>query len=41
MIGIVNKVSLFFAAHSKRLIKLEESIESVHPGSAVKKLKDL
>ena len=41
MIGIVNKVSLFFAAHPKRQRKLGETIESIHPGSDVKKLKDL
>lgn len=41
MIGIVNRVSIFFSAHPKRQRKLEEAIDRVQAGSAVKKLKDL
>ena len=38
MIGVINKVSLFFQAHPKRQRKLEEAIEST---LSVPKLKDL
>ena len=38
MIGIVNSVSIFFAAHPKRQRKLEETTQ---PESSVRKLKDL
>lgn len=41
VIGVVNRVSIFFSAHSKRQRKLEEAIEQTQAGSAVKKLKDL
>ena len=41
MIGIINRVSIFFSAHPKRQRKLEEAIDRLQTGSAVKKLKDL
>ena len=41
MIGIVDKVSLFFSAHPKRQRALEKSITETKPGSNVTKLKDL
>ena len=41
MIGVVNRVSIFFSAHPKRQRKLEEAIDQTQAGSAVKKLKDL
>ena len=41
MIGVINKVSLFFQAHPKRQRKLEEAIDSTAPSSSVCKLKDL
>lgn len=43
MLGIVNRVSIFFAAHPKRQRKLEESIDNTPMSTmlAVKKLKDL
>ena len=41
MIGIVNRVSIFFSAHPKRQRKLEEAIETTQPESSVRKLKDL
>lgn len=41
MIGIVNRVSLFFSAHPKRQGKLEEVIGETQPESTVHKLKDL
>ena len=41
MIGIINKVSLFFQAHPKRQRKLEEAIDVSVPTSSVHKLKDL
>ena len=41
MIGVVNRVSVFFAAHPKRQRKLEETIDQAQSGSAAKKLKDL
>ena len=41
MIGIVNRVSIFFSAHPKRQRKLEEAIDRTQSESAVKKLKDL
>lgn len=41
MNGVVNRVSIFFSAHPKRQRKLEEAIDRVQAGSAVKKLKDL
>ena len=41
MIGVVNSVSIFFAAHPKRQRKLEETIDQAQPVSAAKKLKDL
>ena len=41
MIGVVNRVSIFFSAHPKRQRKLEEAIDQTQAGSAVRKLKDL
>ena len=41
MIGVVNKVSIFFFAHPKRQRKLEESICSTQPSFTVHKLKNL
>lgn len=41
MIGVVNRVSIFFSAHPKRQRKLEESVDQNQPESTVKKLKDL
>ena len=41
MIGIVNRVSIFFSAHPKRQGKLEDAIETTQPESSVHKLKDL
>lgn len=41
MIGVINKVSLFFQAHPKRQRKLEEAIDTTAPTSSVHKLKDL
>ena len=41
MIGIVNRVSIFFSAHPKRQRKLEAVIDRTQSGLAVKKLKDL
>ena len=41
MIGIINKVSLFFQAHPKRQRKLEEVIDVSVPTFSVHKLKDL
>ena len=41
MIGVVNRVSLFFSAHPKRQKKLEEAIDATRPDSSVHKLKDL
>ena len=41
MIGIVNRLSVFFFAHPKRQKKLEEAIHNTQPESNVLKLKDL
>ena len=41
MIGIVNRVSIFFSAHPKRQRKLEEAIENTQPESSAHKLKDM
>ena len=41
MIGVVNRVSIFFTAHPKRQRKLEEAIKNNQPTSSVYKLKDL
>ena len=41
MIGVVNKVSIYFFAHPKHQRKLEESICSTQPSSTVHKLKHL
>ena len=41
MMGVVNRVSLFFSAHPKRQPKLEEAIDATQPQSSVHKLKDL
>ena len=41
MIGVVNRVSLFFSAHPKRQRKLEEAIDTTQPEFSVHKLNDL
>ncbi len=41
MIGVVNRVSVFFFAHPKRQNKLEEAIQNTQPESKVVKLKNL
>ena len=41
MMGVVNKVWIFFSAHPKRQRKLEEAIETTQPESKIQKLKDL
>ena len=41
MIGVVNRVSVFFSAHRKRQRKLEVAINDTQPESSVHKLKDL
>lgn len=41
MIGVVNRVSLFFHAHPKRQRKLEEAINTTTATSSVHKLKDM
>ena len=41
MIGVVNRVSIFFAAHPKRQGKFEKAIKHNQPGLTVNKLKDL
>ena len=41
MMGVVNRLSVFFFAHPKRQKKLEEAIHSTQPESKVTKLKDL
>lgn len=41
IIGVVNRVSILFAAHPKRQRKLEEIIDQAQLGLSVKKLKDL
>ena len=41
MIGILNRVSIFFSAHPKRQKKLEEAIHNTQPESKVVNLKDL
>lgn len=41
MIGVVNRVSVFFSAHPKRQRKLEVVIDETQPESHVHKLKDL
>ena len=41
MVGIVNRVGIFFAAHPKRQRQLEDAIDSTQPESSVRKLKDL
>ena len=41
MIGVVNRISIFFSAHPKRQRKLEEAIDSTQPQSSIHKLKDL
>lgn len=41
MIGVMNRVSIFFSAHPKRQKKLEEAIENTQPEPTVNKLKDL
>ena len=41
MMGIVNRVWVFFASHPKRQKKLEQSIKKTQPKTKVHKLKDL
>ncbi len=41
MIGVLNRVSIFFSAHPKRQRKLEEAIDKTQPEAKVHKLKDL
>ncbi len=41
MIGVVNRVLIFFAAHPKRQEKLEDAIDIIESRSTVRKLKDL
>ena len=41
MIGVVNRLSVFFFAHPKRQKMLEEAIHNTQPESNVQKLKDL
>ena len=41
MMGVVDRVSVFFAAHPKRQQALEKSIAETQPKSTVSKLKDL
>ena len=41
MMGVVNKVWIFFSSHPKRQRKLEEAIETTQPESRIQKLKDL
>ena len=41
MIGVVNRVSIFFSTHPKQHYKLEEAIEITEPESSVRKVKDL
>ena len=41
MIGVVNRLYVFFFAHPKRQKKLEEAIHNTQPESTVQKLKDL
>ena len=41
MMGVVDRVSVFFAAHPKRQRALEKSIAETQPESTVSKLKDL
>ena len=41
MMGIVDRISVFFSAHPKRQRKLEEAIDTTQPESSIHKLKDL
>ncbi len=41
MIGVVNRVSIFFAAHPKRQGELADAKDIIESGSTVRKLKDL
>ena len=41
MIGVVNRLSVFFFAHPKRQKKLEEAIHNTQPESNAQKLKDV
>ena len=41
MMGVVDRVYVFFAAHPKRQNALDKAIEEAQPGSSVSKLKDL
>ncbi len=41
MMGVIDRVSIFFHAHPKRQRKLEDAIGSTQPESTVRKLKDL
>ena len=41
MMGIVDRIYVFFSAHPKRQRKLEEAIDTTQPESSIHKLKDL
>ncbi len=41
MIGVVNRISIFFHAHPKRQRKLEDAVDDTTPASSVRKLKDM
>ena len=41
MMGTVDRVSTFFAAHPKRQKALDKAISETQPESSIKKLKDL
>ena len=41
MMGILNKVWIFFSSHRKRQRKLEKAINATQPESKIQKLKDL
>ena len=41
MMGVVDRVYVFFGAHPKRQNALDKAIEEAQPGSSVSKLKDL
>ena len=41
MMGVIDKVWVFFSSHPKRQSKLEEAIQVTQPEATIKKLKDL
>ena len=41
MMGVVDRISVFFSAHPKRQRKLEEALDTTLPESSIHKLKDL